>query len=399
MKGIITCLSNGPAPVHGWARARRRGNRDSSRTVCCCRALASFLLVAGVVLGAASVGPVAGPLASAHAQDSIPELEERAAFAVTRGLEYLKRTQNNNGSWTEKVGRKVHMNYKGRLGEHVGVTALACMAFVSNGSLPGRGKYGDQVELGLDFILKSVQENGFITVNESRMYSHAFATLFLAEVYGMTGMENVRPKLKKCVELIVNAQNDQGGWRYLPGSEDADMSITVCQVMALRAARNAGVHVPKDTIDKAIRYVKNSFNRMNGSYYYQITPLPNGGIQPSRQSFALTAAGVMALFGAGEYSGPYIDEGLKYLRRNQPTRQRARDSFDYYYGMYYATQAFFQKGSSDWDRWEREVWRDLLALQDRGEGYWLDKVGPVYATSMACVILQIPYQYLPITER
>jgi squalene cyclase len=159
------------------------------------------------------------------------KLQERARLAAERGLEYLKQTQNADGSWTDKIGRKVHYEYRGRLGKHVGVTSLACLAFLAQGSLPGRGKYGEQVEKGLDFILRTVQTNGFISTDESRMYSHAFATLFLAEVYGMTGMEKVKERLKSAAGLIVQAQNDTGGWRYQPGADDADMSITVCQVI------------------------------------------------------------------------------------------------------------------------------------------------------------------------
>ena len=85
------------------------------------------------------------------------------------------------------------------------------------------------------------------------MYSHGFATLFLAECYGMSKRTELRDKLSLAVKLIVNSQNKEGGWRYYPKKEDADISVTVCQVMALRAAHNAGIHVPKETIDRARR--------------------------------------------------------------------------------------------------------------------------------------------------
>ena len=204
------------------------------------------------------------------------ELQERSRLAVERGLQFLKRTQNSDGSWTDKIGRKVHF----------GVTALACIAFLAEGSLPGRGKYGEQVEKGLDFILRNVQTNGFVTSDESRMYSHAFATLFLAEVYGMTGMERVKEKLKRSVGLIVQAQNETGGWRYQPGADDADMSITVCQVMALRAARNAGINVPKKSIDSAIAYVRKSASIESGGFMYQHEIGPSGQQRVSLRSMA-----------------------------------------------------------------------------------------------------------------
>ncbi len=329
-----------------------------------------------------------------------PKLVDEARLAVHRGLEFLKSRQNPDGSWTDKIGRKVHFEYRGSPGKHVGVTALACIAYLAGGSLPGHGEYGDQVEKGLRFIIEQVQGNGFITANESRMYSHAFATLFLAEVYGMTGMSDVRPALKRSVGLIVQAQNDQGGWRYQPGADDADMSITVCQVMALRAAHNAGIHVPKGSIDNAIRYVRESFHTRTGAFSYQHEPGQSGRYQQSRISFALTAAGVTALYGAGVYDTDdnQIKSGLIYLSRNIPNRRDATQTFDYYYGMYYATQAAFQRGGEFWEMWHPRVWRDILALQERN-GAWTDLVGSNYGTAMSCIVLQIPYQYLPIFER
>ena len=84
------------------------------------------------------------------------------------------------------------------------------------------------------------------------MYSHAFATLFLAEVYGMVEREDVKRTLQRSVDLIVDSQNAEGGWRYKPFARESDMSITVCQVLALRSARNVGIHVPTDD-DQATR--------------------------------------------------------------------------------------------------------------------------------------------------
>ena len=327
------------------------------------------------------------------------KLVDKARLSIHRGLQYLKSRQNADGSWTDKIGRKVHYDYRGKPGKHVGVTALACIAFLAGGSLPGVGEYGDQVEKGLQYILKQVQGNGFITDNESRMYSHAFATLFLAEVYGMTGMSDVRSALKRSIGLIVQAQNEQGGWRYQPGANDADMSITVCQVMALRAAHNAGIHVPKGTIDNAIRYVRDSYNPSYKAFAYQAEAGVGHGRQPSRISFALTAAGLTALYGAGVYDDPMIESGLFYLKDSLPSKYDASTNFDYYYGMYYATQAAFQRGGKYWASWHPQVWNDLIYLQEERTGAWTDLVGSNYGTAMACIVLQIPYQYLPIFER
>ncbi|MEE3055215.1 MAG: prenyltransferase/squalene oxidase repeat-containing protein [Planctomycetota bacterium] len=333
------------------------------------------------------------------------------ARAVEKGLSYLAMHQNPDGSWTDRVGRKVHMTYRGTVAPHVGVTGLVGIAFLAHGVLPGQGSAGfvmkngrkisycDVLEKALEYVMSRVSAaNGFISANGSRMYSHAFATLFLAEVYG-TGSyrdaEKVRRSLKNAIRLIVNAQNAEGGWRYRPGAQDSDMSITVCQVMALRAARNAGVEVPLGTIQRAVNYVKKSFVPGVGAFTYQLG-LEFRGVH-SRWTPALTAAGVTTLYSAGEYDAFQINEGLRYILRERPMRGEARYTFDYYYFQYYAVQAAFQKGGAYWERWYDSIRQDLLLLQE-SDGRWTDLVGANYATAMASIILQYPNQYLPITE-
>ena len=331
-------------------------------------------------------------------------IDAATRIRIERALEYLYRNQNPEGYWTDRVGRKVQETYRGHVAPHIGVTALAGMAFLSSGTLPDEGvreKYCIAVRKALDYIMDHCEPNGFITAHGSRMYSHAFATLFLAEAYG-TGVypeaERVRDSLKRATQLIVTAQNSTGGWRYLPGAEDADMSITVCQVFALRGARNVGIYVPRATIDRAIRYVKASFVRESatrGAFQYQIDPNYPGAM--SRCSFALTACGVATLCGAGEYNAPEVKLGLQYLWDMRPRKDIAQDRFDYFYAHYYAAQAALQASGPYWTAWYETTKRELLALQE-ADGSWTDLVGSNYATAMAAIILQLPNQYLPIME-
>ena len=353
-------------------------------------------------------------------------MSKETRLAVARGLAYLARHQNPDGSWNDRVGRKVHMHYRGSVSPHVGVTSLAGIAFLSAGILPGQGpagqlgrgrsrqlrgaggglppSYPELLERALEYIMNHTGATGFISDRGSRMYSHAFATLLLAEVYG-TGYYRGHARLKDCLKratgLIVKVQNKEGGWRYRPLAADADMSVTVCQVVALRAARNAGIEVPRDTIRRAVLYVKRSFRRDLGgdfgAFTYQLGPQFRG--VHSRHSFALTAAGVTTLYGAGEYNAAEIRDGLRFLwfARDELPRNKARRSFDYYYGQYYAVQAAFQKGGAYWRQWYESIRRDLLGLQEP-DGRWTDLVGSNYATAMATIILQFPNQYLPITE-
>ncbi len=332
------------------------------------------------------------------------ELDPATCRAIEKGLTYLATTQQEDGSWMDVVGRKINYSYVGSYDKHIGVTALACMSFLAHGNFPGRGRYGRNIERGLDFILKSMDMNGYICHGESRMYSHAFATLFLAEIYGMTTREDVGEKLRRAADAIVRAQNAQGAWRYKPDSRDSDISITICQVMALRAARNAGIAVPVMTIKRAIDYIRKS-SAPSGAFYYQV--YDNQGFRiPSRTSRALTAAGVAALQAAGEYNSKEVLKGVRYLYRNfvgahrpdHVVEREVRQTFEYLYGQYYGVQAMYQAGGRNWSDYWAQLKRELLAYQ-YDDGRWQDLVGPNYATAMATLILQIPHRYLPIFQR
>lgn len=376
-----------------------------------------FIFAFALLFALASPSTTAGTPPTDDEPQGFVEIDARAETGIRRGLDYLAAHQNPDGSWTEMIGRKVNETYVGHMGRHVGVTAIACASFLSNGSVPGEGPYGQNIERGVEFVLSCVTQSGFITCDESRMYSHAFATLFLAEVYGMTRSTRIRDRLQAAIDCIVAAQNyydpgtpddpadDFGAWRYLPGAKDSDISITVCQIMALRAARNAGVHVPARTIQLAMNYVRRSHINdpgyppsYRGGFWYQIYEGDNPAFRTSRTSFALTAAGVASLYGAGEYDSDAIRQGLDYMWRNRPQAYEMRDTFDYFYGHYYAVQAFYQAGGRWWERWYPFI-RDQILDGQNEDGSWRDLVGPNYATAMATIILQVPYRYLPILER
>lgn len=313
--------------------------------------------------------------ATAAAEEITPASEA----AVQRGLTWLAGHQADDGSY----GSLSHY------GPHVGITGLAGMAFISSGSTPGRGPYGATVSRALDFILDHASESGLLAAETSHgpMYGHGFATLFLAEVYGMTQRPDARETLRRAVRLIANTQNDEGGWRYQPVRADADLSVTICQVMALRAARNSGLYVDKTIIDNAIEYVRASQNPDGGFRYM----LNSGG-----SAFARSAAGVAALQYAGIYTGEDIERGLEYIRRFTPPKEQTVGH--YFYGHYYAAQAMFLAGDEYWKAWWPAV-RDELIEKQSPEGFWRGQAGQEYGTAMALIILQMPNRLLPIFQK
>ena len=376
------------------------------------------LAYAGLLATALHAAPATAQGDSFDSEPLIVTPEQKEA--VERGLTWLAEHQNPDGSWSAKIGYKLNNNYEytGE-GPHVGVTALACMAFLAGGNIPGRGEYGDVVDRGLAFVLSCVDDDGFISRSDTRMYSHAFATLFLAEIYGMTHSQDVRKNLQKAVDFIVSTQNEEGGWRYVPFAPESDMSIVVCQVLALRAARNIGIRVPKSTVDRAAQYVVDSAitqsdSRTNSRFRTNFYGDEIGAFRyqkgdGSRSSFALTAAGVTALHGVGIYSDEAIRQGLDYLRRNLEDHnyrwgRKEGGHYFFWYGHYYAVQAMYTAGNSGdvnyWEPYFENVRAELLAMQD-DDGSWPNRTGPgpAMSTSMGVLILEIPYRYLPIFQR
>lgn len=330
------------------------------------------------------------PVVGASAQDGVlpvyPQgVTKRTRRAIDHGLKFLVREQNKDGSWRTGGG---YGSYP------VAMTGLAGLALVASGSTPVRGPYAKHVRQAVSFCLSQQQPNGLIAApsEESRsMYGHGFSTLFLSQVYGMEEdkdrQRQIRVALKKAILLIARSQSGDGGWLYTPDARGDEGSVTVTQVQAMRGCRNAGLHVPKATIDKAIRYIERSQN-------------PDGGISYSVRSRgsrpAITAAACAVLYNAGSYDSPAAEKCFQYALRHCQPRTGGGHS---YYTQLYMSQAVWQKGDKYWNSYYSGIQNSLLPMQ-QGNGSWQgDHVGLVYGTAIALLILQIPYNHLPVLSR
>lgn len=312
------------------------------------------------------------------------EITPESKLATTKGLDWLAEQQGTDGGFGGSP-------YSDAEAHHAGITALAGLAFMQNGSVPNRGKYGKNVQKCVEYILANSQASGLIASDNSHgpMYGHGFATLFLGEVYGMTGDENVKECLLKAVHLIEKCQNPEGGWRYQPVAYDADISVTICEIMALRSARDAGVTVNREVIDKAIHYVKTCQNP-DGGFCYE------ADMHGAGSGYARSAAGIAALYYAGAFDSDEIERGLHYLARYTPGSGEQAAEGMYFYGNYYAVQAMFLAGGDYWKTFFPAIRDQLIDRQDKTAGSWNGEAGDAYATSMALIILQMPHRYLPV---
>lgn len=325
--------------------------------------------------------PVAGQDASATL------LHADADAAVAAGLRFLRGRQREDGSFQSEG-----------FGRNVGVCALGGMAFVSRGSLPARGPDAEHVDRCIGYLLAQAQPSGFIQEQASTsygpMYGHGFATLFLSEVYGSARRPELRDTIQDAVGLIIQSQNSEGGWRYLPQNPDADISVTICQMMALRGARDAGFYVPVKTIDRCVAYVRACQNP-DGGFRYQRQAKDVSG---ERSEFARSAAGLVTLYSAGIYTGQEVDKARNYLQRFTPGPDQRGTVKYFFYGHYYALQAMWLPKDAAGKTWYAAI-RDELLRQQRDDGSWQgSNICGEYSTALAVMILQMPRTHLPILQ-
>ena len=317
-------------------------------------------------------------------------VDEKTEAIIKGALKWLASKQSPNGAWAGSEMEQQHP---------IAITGYALMAFQAAGQLPGEGEYGKNVSLGMQYLIDSIAPDGLMgnKQNGQYMYGHGVATIALAELYGQTKSPNARAKLDKIVKVIVSSQNNEGGWRYRPIAYQADVSVTVLQVVGLRAAKNAGLDVPQKTIDQAVSYVKKCYHEGSGGFCYQPGQTPG---------FARTAAAIYSLQVCGLYDDPMVKSGSDYLVRNY--RDSRAEWFTY--GHFYAAPAQYMRGGETWQKWYAQLNETLVkrATVKGDTAFWdsaetqLDggrNVGIIYTTSVYTMILAMPYHYIPLYQR
>lgn len=261
---------------------------------------------------------------------------------------------------------------------------MAILAFLARGDDPEFGPYRLYVKRAMNFLLKQQnQETGYIG---SSMYNHGFATLALAEAYGLTNDLRLGPALEKASKLIVSSQksNPKGGWRYSPDSQDADSTISGAQLVALFAARNAGIKVPEEAIEKGKAFIL-SCQDTNGGFGYTAA---------SGANLPRSAIGSLILSLAKETNTDAYRNSVDFLKENS----QFGDQGHKYYSLYYTSQAMFRASPSLWNSWNSQNVKRLQSTQTEN-GSWNGNYGQTFATSAALLSLALNYRYLPIYER
>jgi hypothetical protein len=320
-----------------------------------------------------------GLLAPTHAQDLnvyrgtqvSPQIER----IYERGLQFLVAAQNEDGSFPATYGTEP------------ATPAMAMMAMFAHGDDPNYGPYAKSIKRSLEYLLKNADEKtGYIGRS---MYNHGFATLALAEAYGAVQDERIGPVLKRAVELILSSQakNRFKAWRYSPESQDADSTVSGACFVALIAARNAGLRVPDNAIDGALKFYTDCQSPSGGGIGYT----PGSG---SHGGSATTAIGVAAFAYARRKDQPTFIKAFAALKKSADSGGSGYP----FYGEYYAAQALFQSDVKEWEKWNEKRVQQLADAQNE-DGSWDASLGAPLTTSFGLLSIALTYRYLPIYER
>lgn len=301
------------------------------------------------------------------------EIPEELEVFYRKGLAYLALSQTPQGNWTD--------NY----GQQPGVVGLTMLAFLASGEDPNYGPYRDVIRKGTEFILTQ-QDAGTGYIGNS-MYNHGFATLALAELYGHLQTPDVGTALQKAVDLILRSQeqNPLGAWRYSPVVKDADTTVSGAQMVALYAAKNAGLRVPEKAFEQAMNYYKTMTGNDGGVGY-------SGGSNSGNIVRSAISSLIFSLY--DDYESETSRNNFRYLRQN---KNKTEGSYPYYQ-FYYLSQALFQGDMNEWQLWNQKMMRVFQATQAQN-GSWNGPHGVTFSTSCSLLAMALNYRLMPIYER
>lgn len=316
---------------------------------------------------------------------------------ISRGLDWLASRQSRLGHWTAPEGLYP-----------TAVTALSANALLCEGSTTTQGKYSNNIRLAVKFLVSRSNKNGLIGSRDDGRYTygHGFSMLFLSQVLGeeedAERREELIEVLTRAVKFTGQAQTPAGGWGYVSSKDGGGFdegSTTITQVQGLRGCRNAGIAVPKEVIDKAVKYIRHCMCSDGGVAYSS----QGGGSRPP-----ITAAAIACLFNAGEYDAKEGDKEkvevvrkmMAYCDRNLgPALNGAGFAGHWEYANYYYSQVLYREGGDKWKAYRKAMHSRLLS-EVNAEGCWDQGfMGAPYTTAMNLTILQLDRGTLPIYQR
>ncbi len=383
-------------------------------------------------VGAGPKAPIAGEFGGRTKAGRTALVEREGGNAASEAavgfaLEWLKRHQNADGSWSfdHHVGEcDETCTQSGSLAKtKTGATGLAVLGLLGAGNTFSEGKYHVETDRGLNYLMKNAKlsSEGLDlrggAEGNSGMYVQGICTIALSEVlamadYGVRAKQKerrldsegkkklriefqtgkrLRPAASEAVRFVVNAQNPtHGGWRYRPKEGRGDTSVVGWQVMALTSAHSAKLKVPSGVLAGADRFLDSVQSDGGANYGYNA---PQNGRSPT------TAIGLLCRMYMGwDHDKDALKRGVAYLSKLGPSKNNM-------YYNYYATQVMHHWGGDEWKKWNAVMRDQLINTQIKtghAHGSWNladphgGAGGRLYMTCLALMTLEIYYRHMPL---
>lgn len=327
-------------------------------------------------------------------ESGIGKREQEVRQAVDNALEWLKRSQGEDGSW----GSGVNNNIK------KAVSSLAILAFLAHGETPATKKYGECVKQGLKYLLK--QSGGFSASGFASSFGEALLTYALAEGATVTQVPELILQSKSRAMLVCRNLEQQGNW--------SGGTSSAWNYQALKAALFA---VSGDELNEAAAKIASVLMRRHATAGEQILRKRDSAtVTELDDIFANTYC--LQLFGYANQRNTkrYLQSAANVGRSKMLECNWDRPPSWPLYVWYYRSNALFmvsQGRGTDWNRWNNNISGMLVAKQSSDGGFYspegdrqnqdgetlktfkAEKDLTVYSTAMCALILQTRYRYLP----
>ena len=333
-------------------------------------------------------------------EDRMQRLQEMggnplAEDAVEAGLEWLKATQNEDGSWTGK--------------NKAAMTGFAVLAYLGRCETPLSEKYGESCLKGITWLVNlGMKTDGKLSTDLADKhwpYEHSIASYAIAEATTFCNQLNINiPNLSevttKAIEFIFASQHNSGGWDYsydTSGSRGGDLSIAAWHVQAMKAANHTGIKFKgmNKTKNAALDYIEKIQNQSHGGFGYTG---PERGVSAPRNYFTMTGGGMLGLQMWGKENSSAVRKGAKYILENSQFDYATEESN--LYSHYYEAQAMMIRGGKDWETYNA-MFKDQLIGQQKPNGSWNANGGKKYEehyrNCLNILMLEVYYRFLPGT--
>ena len=328
---------------------------------------------------------------------------EQCEEAVLKSLRWMKSTQAADGSWG--VGNKTAM------------TGLALIAYLGHCETPLSEEFGESCLKAMTYLINHAMKNsGMLANNPAENYScyeHAIAAYALAESTSFCKQLNISvPNLpevtQKAGQLIIDRQHKNGGWAYQYAESDnalTDTSISIWQLQALKAMQTSGIAFMNMNlcVNKGLEFFHDKQHENGGYGYANNYPIPGG------RFYTLTGAGMLSAQLFDKSSPATSKSASAYIVSVFKLNWQSKDCD--LYAHYFATQAMFNLGGTDWEKYNA-IMRDEVLKNQNPDGTWKDVVegagirntfkgngqAQFYRNCLATLMLEVYYRYLPSTS-